>query len=124
MSQANMDLGILQETQLTDGVYTRGSAGYNIIVMDAPSRHHGGVALFLPLHTPLCRGGGGEVWAQRDGFPSGDGGVTVAHRRGIRRPQGRSDNGDGGGGERAEATGRGADGGGGIQRGHHGAGGK
>ena len=27
MSQANMDLGILQETKLTDGVYTRGLAG-------------------------------------------------------------------------------------------------
>ena len=46
MSQANMDLGILQETKLTDGVYTRGSAGYNVIATDAPSRHRGGVALF------------------------------------------------------------------------------
>ena len=27
MSQANMDLGIPQETKLTDGIYTRGSAG-------------------------------------------------------------------------------------------------
>ena len=27
MSHANMDLGILQETELTDGVHTRGSAG-------------------------------------------------------------------------------------------------
>ena len=27
MSQANMDLGILQETKLTDGIYTLGSAG-------------------------------------------------------------------------------------------------
>ena len=26
MSQANMDLGILQETKLTDGIYTRRSA--------------------------------------------------------------------------------------------------
>ena len=46
MSQANMDLGILQETKPTDGVYTRGSAGYNVIATDAPSRHRGGVALF------------------------------------------------------------------------------
>ena len=46
MSQANMDLGILQETKLTDGVYTRGSAGYNVIATDAPSRHRGGVVLF------------------------------------------------------------------------------
>ena len=46
MSQANMGLGILQETKLTDGVYTCGSAGYNVIATDAPSRHRGGVALF------------------------------------------------------------------------------
>ena len=46
MSQANMDLGILQETKLTDGIYTRRSAGYSVIATDAPSRHHGGVTLF------------------------------------------------------------------------------
>ena len=37
ISQANMDLGILQETKLTDGIYTRGSADYNVIATDAPS---------------------------------------------------------------------------------------
>ena len=46
MSQANMDLGILQETKITDGIYTYGSAGYSVIAMDAPSRYHGGVSLF------------------------------------------------------------------------------
>ena len=46
MSQANMDLGILQETKLTDGVYTHGSSGYSVIAADAPSRHRGGVAIF------------------------------------------------------------------------------
>ena len=50
MSQANMDLGILQETKITNGVYTRGSAGYKVIATDAPSRHRGGVALFHRLH--------------------------------------------------------------------------
>ena len=45
-SQANMDLGILQETKITNGVYTRGSAGYTVIATDASSRHRGGVALF------------------------------------------------------------------------------
>ena len=49
MSQANMDLGILQETKITNGVYTRGSAGYKVIATDAPSRHRGGVALFYRL---------------------------------------------------------------------------
>ena len=37
MSQANMDLGILQETKITDGIYNRGSAGYSVIATDAPS---------------------------------------------------------------------------------------
>ena len=46
MSQANMDLGILQETKLIDGMYTRGSAGYSLVATDAPSQHHGGVAIF------------------------------------------------------------------------------
>ena len=46
MSQANMDLGILQETNITNGIYTRGSAGYKVIATDAPRRHRGGVALF------------------------------------------------------------------------------
>ena len=45
MSQANMDLGILQETKLTDGVYTCGLAGYKVIATK-PSRHRGSVALF------------------------------------------------------------------------------
>ena len=44
-----MDLGILQETKLTDGVYTRGSAGYSVIATDAPIRHCGGVAIFYRL---------------------------------------------------------------------------
>ena len=46
ISQANMDLGILQETKLTDGIYTRGSASYSVIATDAPSRHCGGVTIF------------------------------------------------------------------------------
>ena len=37
MSQANMDLGILQETKLTDGIYTRWSDGYSVIATDVPS---------------------------------------------------------------------------------------
>ena len=46
MSQANMDLGILQETKLADGIYTCGSASYSVIATDAPSRHCGGITLF------------------------------------------------------------------------------
>ena len=49
MSQANMDLGILQETKLTDGIYTRGSAGYSVVATDALSQHRGGVVIFYRL---------------------------------------------------------------------------
>ena len=46
MAQANIDLGVFQETKCTDGIYTRASAGYRVIATNAPSRHRGGVALF------------------------------------------------------------------------------
>ena len=46
MDQANMDLGIFQETKCTDGIYTRASAGYSDVTTDVPSRHRGGVAVF------------------------------------------------------------------------------
>ena len=46
MEQANLDMGILQETKITDGVYTRASAGYRVVATDAPSRHRGGIAMF------------------------------------------------------------------------------
>ena len=46
MSQANMDLGIFQETKPTDGIYTRGSARYSVVATDASSRHRDGVEIF------------------------------------------------------------------------------
>ena len=46
MSQANMDLSIFQETKLTGGVYTRGSAGYSVVATEAPSQHRCRVAEF------------------------------------------------------------------------------
>ena len=49
MSHANMDLGILQKTKLTYGIYTRGSVRYSVLTTDAPSRHRRGVAIF---HRP------------------------------------------------------------------------
>ena len=51
VSQANMDLGIFQETKVTDGIYTRGSAGYSVVATDALIRHRGGVAVF---HRPAA----------------------------------------------------------------------
>ena len=49
MSQANMDLGIYQETKVTDSIDTRGLAGYSVVATDMPSRHRGGVVVF---HRP------------------------------------------------------------------------
>ena len=46
MSQANMNLGIFQEIEVTDGIYTRGSARYIAVATDAPSRHCVRVSLF------------------------------------------------------------------------------
>ena len=46
ISQANMDLGILQETNVTGRVYTRRSSGYSVIATDAPIRHRVSVAIF------------------------------------------------------------------------------
>ena len=46
-----MDLGILQETKLSNGIYTHGSAGYSVVATDAPSRHRGGVEI---IHWPAA----------------------------------------------------------------------
>ena len=59
MSQDNMDLGILQETKLTDGIYTCGSARYSVVATDAPSRHRGDVAIF---HWPAPYFTVEDVW--------------------------------------------------------------
>ena len=44
MAQANLNLGVIQETKVTDGIHTRELAGYHILTADAPSRNFGGVA--------------------------------------------------------------------------------
>ena len=41
-----MDLGIFQETKLTDNVYTRRLSGYSIVETNVPIRHRGGVTVF------------------------------------------------------------------------------
>ena len=46
VSKANMDLGIFQETNIMNKVYTCGSAGYSVVTMDAPSRHRDRAAVF------------------------------------------------------------------------------
>ena len=46
--QGNMYLGVLFKTKIMNGVYTRHSSKYNVIVSEAPIKHQGGeVALFF-----------------------------------------------------------------------------
>ena len=39
MAQANTDLGLIQETKLPGGVYTRESEGYQVVALEIPSQH-------------------------------------------------------------------------------------
>ena len=45
MYQANMDLGVFQETKLTKIIYTHKSSGYRVLATEVPSVHSGGVAV-------------------------------------------------------------------------------
>ena len=46
VAQANLDLGVIQETKIKDGVYTCISAGNSIVARNTKSRHCGGVVVF------------------------------------------------------------------------------
>jgi hypothetical protein len=46
MAAMDVDLGIFQETKITDGIYTRMSSGYSVVASNAGSVHQGGIALF------------------------------------------------------------------------------
>ena len=46
ISQAKIDLGILQEINIIYDVYTRLSAGFCVEATNAPRRHYGSIALF------------------------------------------------------------------------------
>jgi hypothetical protein len=46
MNQLGVDIGILLETKLTGGIYTRYSSGYSVLPLTATSVQQGGIALF------------------------------------------------------------------------------
>ena len=46
MDQANVDLSILQETNITNGIYTRFPADLRVVATDVPSCHGEDFALF------------------------------------------------------------------------------
>ena len=47
MFQANIDMGIFQETKVTAGIYMRESSGYRVAELESPSAHSGGVTVFF-----------------------------------------------------------------------------
>jgi exonuclease III len=47
MNQMNVDIGILTETKLTNGIHTRQLSGYQVYATLARSHSQGGVALFF-----------------------------------------------------------------------------
>ena len=51
MSQANMDLGIFQETKLTNVVYICESSINSVVATNALSQHYGRVAVFYTFST-------------------------------------------------------------------------
>ena len=46
MVQVKIDLVLLQETNVADGIYVWESAGFHVVASDALSHYRGGVALF------------------------------------------------------------------------------
>jgi endonuclease/exonuclease/phosphatase family metal-dependent hydrolase len=58
----NVDIGILTEAKLTDGVYSRFSQGYTITATEATSHRQGGVALcfreneYFQVEASVCHG--------------------------------------------------------------------
>ena len=51
MDACGVDLGIFQETKLTDEYYTRNSSGYKVLATKAASAWSGGIALFYREHA-------------------------------------------------------------------------
>ena len=46
MAQANLDLGVFQDTKVKDRLHMRELVGYHVLAADTLSRHCGGVSIF------------------------------------------------------------------------------
>jgi hypothetical protein len=46
MEAIDINLGILIETKVTGGIYTKNSSGYSVVASNASSVHQGGIAFF------------------------------------------------------------------------------
>ena len=80
MSQANMDLGILKETKVTDGIYTCRSAGYSVVATDATSQNRGGVAIFHRPAPHFAVEAVQKFGQNVIGFQLATGGTEMVHR--------------------------------------------
>ena len=50
MAALGVDVGVFQETKVTNGIYARSGSGYSVFATDANSAWQGGVALFWREH--------------------------------------------------------------------------
>ena len=46
MDQANLDLGVFQETKVANGLHTHELDGHCVLIVNAPSRQHGEISVF------------------------------------------------------------------------------
>ena len=66
MVQANVDVGLFQDTKLTEGIYTRKLSMYKVVATPAPIQHQGGVAIFYqdsPVFAveAICQFGANDI---------------------------------------------------------------
>ena len=93
MSQANIDLGIFQETKVTAGIHTRESSGYRVVASDALSTLSSCIAMFYRTRGgTLLREGAPAPWCERRELSDGVGRPVVVHRGVLLGPRRRLDN--------------------------------
>ena len=77
MGQANLDVGVFQETKLMDRIYTRVQGSCNIGAEPTPWWR----CTFLSVISHLCGRGDTPVWRERNCVPTGNGGAALIHCR-------------------------------------------
>ena len=87
MSQANMGLGILQETKITDNIFTCRSAEYSIVALDKPSQYRGGLLVFHQLAQNFSVEAIQKFGPNAVGFHLVTGGAAVVHHGMLPHPQ-------------------------------------
>ena len=85
LRQGNVDMGILQETKLTDGIHARQGEGYSVWVTEAESRQRG--EYWYSGSRTRVAGGGNFQLRPKSGKLLADLGVSeMVRRREIRPP--------------------------------------